>query len=80
MRSGFIHYAERYVERFTVTPCNEKLVTTHDVSLRIQEDLGPSLLHTSPAEHPTHNNREKGDYSCTHFEMGTVYVPWPTWD
>ena len=36
------HYAERgYVERFTVTPCSEKLVTTHNVSLCIREDLGP---------------------------------------
>ena len=32
--------------------------------LRIREDLGPSLFRTSPAELPTHNNREKGDYSC----------------
>ena len=31
MRSGFTHmwYAERYVKRLTVTPCSEKLVTTH---------------------------------------------------
>ena len=42
MRSGFTHnYAERYVERFTVTPCSQKLVTTHNVSLRIGEDLPP---------------------------------------
>ena len=75
MRSGFTHYAERYVERFTVTPCSGKLVTTHNVSLRIREDLGPcSLLRASPAELPTHNNREKGDYSCKTLEMGTVYV------
>ena len=61
MRSGFTHiYVERYVERFTVTPCNEKLVTAHIVSLRIREDLGPSILHASPAEIPMHNNREKG--------------------
>ena len=38
MRSGFTHYAEHYVERFTVTPFSEKLVTTHNVSLRIRED------------------------------------------
>ena len=75
MRSGFTHYAERYVERFTVTPCSEKLVTnTHNVSLRIREDLGPcSLLHASPAELPTRNNREKGDYSRKNLEMETVY-------
>ena len=42
MRRGFTHffYAERYVERFTLTPCSEKLVTTHNVSLRTREDLG----------------------------------------
>ena len=42
---GFTHkYAERYVERFTVTPCSEKLVTGHNnVSLRIREDLGPGF-------------------------------------
>ena len=74
MRGGFTHnYTESYVERFTVTPCSEKLVTTHNVSLRIREDLGPSLLHASPAELPTHNNREKGDHSCKNIEMGTVY-------
>ena len=41
MRSGFTHnYAERYVERFTVTTCSEELVTyTHNVSLLIREDL-----------------------------------------
>ena len=73
MRSGFTHnYAERYVERFTVTPRSEKLVTTHNVSLRIQKALGPSLLHASPAEVPTHNNREKGDYWCKNLDMGTV--------
>ena len=43
--------------------CSEMLVTTHNVSLRIREDLGPSLLHASPAEHPTYNNREKRDVS-----------------
>ena len=38
MRSGFTHnYAERYVERFTVTLCSEKLVTAHNGSLRAQE-------------------------------------------
>ena len=75
MRSGFAHnYAERYVERFTLTPCSDKLVTTQNVSLRIREDLGPSLLlHASPAELTTHNNREMGDYSCANLEMGTVY-------
>ena len=26
----FTHKAERYVERFMVTPCSEKLVTTHN--------------------------------------------------
>ena len=52
-------YVERYVERFTVTPCTEKLVNTHNVSLRIREDLGPSLLLASPAELPKHNNREE---------------------
>ena len=36
--------AERYVERVTVTPCSETLVTAHNVSLRIREDLGPSSL------------------------------------
>ena len=51
--------------------CSEKLVTTHNVSLRILEDFGPSLLHTSPAELPTHNSRAKGDYSCKNLEMGT---------
>ena len=66
-------YAERYVERFTVTPRGEKLVTTHNISLRIREDLSPSLLHASPAELPTHNDREKVDYSCKNLEMGTVY-------
>ena len=42
MLGGFTHYAERYVERFTVTPyCSEKLVTTRNVSLSIRKDLGP---------------------------------------
>ena len=38
-----VTYSEgRYVERFTVTPCSEKVVTTtHNVSLGIREDLGP---------------------------------------
>ena len=59
MRSGFTHffYAERYVERFTAAQCSEKLVTMHNESLRIREDLGPSLLYASPAELPTLNNR-----------------------
>ena len=45
--SGFTqHYAERYyVERFTVTPCSEQLVTTHSASLRIREDLGLVYVH-----------------------------------
>ena len=75
MRSGFTH-VEHYIERFTVTPCSEKLVTTHNVLQRIRQDLGPIvLLHASPAELPTtHNNREKGDYSCKNLEMGTVYT------
>ena len=74
MRSGLItHYAEGYVERFTVTPCSEKLVTTHNVLLRIREDLGLGLLHASPAELLTHNNREKGDYSGKNLDMRTVY-------
>ena len=76
MRSGgFIHnYAERYVERFTATSCSEKLVTTHNVSLRIREDLGPSLLHASQAQVPTHNDIVKGDYSCKNLEMRTVCI------
>ena len=45
----------------------------HNMSLLIREDLGPSLLHASPAELPVHNDREKGDYSCKNQEMGTVY-------
>ena len=74
MGSGFTHNnAERYVERFTETPCSEKLVTTHNISLRIREDLGPSLLHASPAELPTHSNRETVDRSCKNREMGMVY-------
>ena len=46
----------------------------HNVSLRIREDHGPSLLHHPPAELPTHNNREKGDYSCKALEIGTAYT------
>ena len=38
---AFTHYTERYVERFPATPCSEKLVSTHNVSLRIREDLSP---------------------------------------
>ena len=57
VRSGYTHhfYAERSVERFAVTPCRfrEKLVTTHNVSLRIRGDPGPwgftSRLHGSVA-------------------------------
>ena len=66
MHSGFTHdiYVKCYVERFTVTPCSVKLVTTHNVSLCIREDLEPKLLHASPAKLLTHNNREKGDYLC----------------
>ena len=62
MRSGLTRNAERYVERFTLTRCSEKLVIMHtNVSLRIREDLDPSSpLHASPAELPTHDNREKG--------------------
>ena len=49
--SGFTHnYAERYLERFTVTQCSENLVTTHNVPLRIREDLGPSTGTTGVAE------------------------------
>ena len=73
MRSGFTHYAERYVGRSTVTLCSEKLVTAHNVRLLIREDLGPSLLHSSPAELPMHNNGEKGDDSCQTLGIGTVY-------
>ena len=43
--SDFTHtnYVERYVERFTVTPCSEKLLTTHNVSLYASgEDPAPS--------------------------------------
>ena len=65
---------ERYDERFTITPCSEKLVTTHNVSPRVREDLGPSLLHVSAAELPMHGTREKGDYSRKNLEMGTVYI------
>ena len=68
MRSGFTHYAERYVGRSTVTLCSEKLVTAHNVWLLIREDLGPSL-HASPAELLTHSNGEKGDYSCQTLAM-----------
>ena len=51
------------------------LVTTHNVSLRIREDLGPSLLlHASPGVLPMHNTRQKGNYSCLTLEMGTVLV------
>ena len=66
-------YAERYVEHFTVTLCSKKLVTAHNVLLRIREDLGLSLLHALPAELATYNNKEKGDYSCKNLEMGTVH-------
>ena len=77
--NGFTQiYAERYVKRFTVTPCSEKLATMHNALPCIQEDLGPSLLHASLAELPTHNNRETGDYSSTRvkkkLEMGTVLL------
>ena len=67
MRSGFTHnfYAEHYVERFTVTLYSEKLVTIHNVSLCIRDDLGPSLLHASLAELPTHNNRVNGTIRVT---------------
>ena len=37
------YYAEHYVERFTVTPCSEELVTTHNVSLRIRGDFIPGM-------------------------------------
>ena len=39
LRSGFTH--ECYVKRFTVTPCSEKWVTMHNVSLRIWKNLAP---------------------------------------
>ena len=78
MRSGFTHDICGALRQtfhtmtiiFTVTSCSEKLVTTatHNVSLNIREDLGPSLLHASPAELPTHNNTENGDYSCKNLE------------
>ena len=48
-------YVEGYIKRFTVTQCSKKLVTMHNVLLRIREDLGPSLLHASLTELPTHN-------------------------
>ena len=32
------------------------------IIIYIPEDLGHSLLHVSPAELPTYNNRKKGDY------------------
>ena len=41
-------------------------------TIRIREDIGPSLLHASPAELAMHN-REKGDYSCKSLEMGLFY-------
>ena len=40
-------YAELYVKRFTVTLCSEKLVTTHNISPRIREDLGAQACYTS---------------------------------
>ena len=52
MRSGLNthHYAERYVKRFTATPCSDTLVTTHNVSLRIREDLGPWCVQFSSVQ------------------------------
>ena len=45
MRSGCTHNsAESYVERFTETPCSEKLVTTHKVSQRTRGDLAPDRI------------------------------------
>ena len=81
MRSGFTYiyiiyiYAEGYVDRFTITPCSENLVNTHNESLHTREDLGLRLLHASPAVLPTHKNREKGDYSCkkNNLEIGLHY-------
>ena len=44
MSSGFTYNdAEHYVERFTVTQCSEKLVTTHGVTLLIRAWKGLKL-------------------------------------
>ena len=55
MRSGFTHnYAERYVERFTVAPCSEKLATTYRYasektsapgSIRLENFSCPNAMH-----------------------------------
>ena len=41
MRSGFTHYAERCVERFTVTPCSEKLVIRTTYHCASEKTLTP---------------------------------------
>ena len=73
MRSGFTQKrgATSNVSHNTVE-AKRYIVTTH-ASLQIREDLSLSLLHASPVETPTHNNREKGNYSCQTLEGGTVY-------
>ena len=78
-RSAVTHnYAERYVERFTGTPCKRnkssslyaQRIATHPRRPRPQ-----SSFHASPAELLiAHNNRENGDNSCKNLEMRTVCI------
>ena len=62
MRSVFTHnlcyYTERYVERFKVTPCSERLVTTYKVSLRFRQDLRPGFTRRTNSPRITIEKRE----------------------
>ena len=75
MRSGFTHYMRSATSSIfmTVNPCCEKFVTApHNASLRIREDLGPSLLCVSLAELSTHIKR--------YVSMGTTRVNTLKWE
>ena len=49
-----LHYMRSATSNvFTVTPCSETLVTTHNVSLQFREDLGPSSRQHSISESDT---------------------------
>ena len=59
-----------YVERFTVTPCSEKLIATHSVSpLRIREDLVP-WKEALPVERPEGLIQQADDACCMASEGG----------
>ena len=55
----------------TVTPCNEKLVTTHTAYRYASEKTSAAVFFTlCRLNSPRITIQKKGDYSCKHLDMG----------